>query len=355
MKKLIMALLFAVIFSGCANKTVAIETSGDALLSMDKQNVDTPKTNHDDEIESDDDTCDPAYASRVVGYLPDWSYQYYNSLDFSALTHLNIAFCNPDVNGDLSCYIPDDEMKEIVEMAHSSGVKVLAALGGAGGCDGYTPLLDTPEKMSVFNERIMNYCETYGLDGIDLDIELGANNDIWKYYCDWVSSLRELCDERGYILTTATAQWVAVNVSSETYSHFDFVNVMAYDNDLDKESHASLEYSKESLIYFNEQRGIDKDKIVLGVPFYGRGYNDDGSLDWSSYVAFSSLDESDEDNYKADRYNGIAYNGADTIRDKCELAKEYGGIMIWELTLDAEDEHSLLAVIKDEMIGDREV
>lgn len=299
-----------------------------------------------DEPEQDNDTV---HESRVVGYLPDWSYKVYGSLDFTALTHLNIAFCNPDSEGYLSCWIPDNEMKNIVNKAHSADVRVMAALGGGGGCDGYLPLIDTPEEMADFNEKIMAYCETYDLDGIDLDIELGSNHGIWNYYEDWVKSLRVLCDERGYELSTATAQWVAVNVTPETFALFDFVNVMAYDNDADESSHADMEFAQTSLQYFNVLKKIPKDKLVLGVPFYGRGYNADGKLDWNSYVAFSELIASDTANYDADLYNGIAYNGASTMRKKCFLAKEYGGIMIWELSQDAADEYSLLALIKDEM------
>lgn len=46
--------------------------------------------------------------SRVVGYLPDWAYEAYSTTDFSALTHLDIAFCNPDANGNLTTCIPDE-------------------------------------------------------------------------------------------------------------------------------------------------------------------------------------------------------------------------------------------------------
>ena len=55
-------------------------------------------------------------------------------------------------------------------------------------------------------------------------------------------------------------------------------------------------------------------------------------------------------NFNVDYYDGVAYTGAPTMREKCALAKDYGGIMIWELTLDAEGEYSLLAVIKQEML-----
>ncbi len=301
---------------------------------------------------SEDDNI--SLESRVVGYLPDWSYTAYGKTDFSALTHLNIAFCNPDTNGNLSCYIPDIEMKNIVNKAHSNDVKVFVALGGGGGCDGYLPLLDTPEEMSHFNEKIMAYCEKHNFDGIDLDIELGSSHEIWKYYEDWVTSLRILCDEKGYELSTATAQWVAVNVSSDTFNKFDFLNVMAYDNDGDDSSHADMDFAKSSLKYFNIQKKVPKDKLVLGVPFYGRGYTADGKLDWNSYVSIAELVKLDKDNYNkdfynADGYNKVAYNGAGTMAEKCGLAKDYGGIMIWEISQDSFDEYSLLAVIKENM------
>lgn len=288
---------------------------------------------------------------RVVGYLPDWSYRAYHTLDFSALTHLNIAFCNPDSDGRLFCYIPDSAMHEIVETAHENGVRVMAALGGGGGCDGYLQHLDTPEKMTAFSENIMAYCDTYDLDGIDLDIELKSSHAIWDVYADWVTMLRTLCDERELLLSTATAQWVAVRVSEETFARFDFLNVMAYDNDGSAVSHADFAYAEKCLRYFRIQRGIPAEKLVLGVPFYGRGYTADGALDWDSGVAFADLVARDPANYLSDTADGIAYNGAVTIAEKCALAQSYGGIMIWELAQDAAGEYSLLAVIKNAMLS----
>ena len=86
---------------------------------------------------------------RIVGYLPDWNYQPFSELDLDELTHINIAFCNPDENGRLFCYIPDDKLKSIVSEAHSHDVEVFAALGGGGGCDGYLQHIDTPEAMRM--------------------------------------------------------------------------------------------------------------------------------------------------------------------------------------------------------------
>ena len=242
---------------------------------------------------------------------------------------------------------PKKELKSIISNAHSHDVEVFAALGGGGGCDGYLQHLDTPEERAAFNSNIMDYCDSYDFDGIDLDIELGSSNKIWNYYGDWCAELRSLCDERDMEMSTATAQWVAEKVTPETFAQFDFVNVMAYDNDEDAHSHASYEYSVECLDYFSKKKKIPSEKLVLGVPFYGRGYTSDGELDWNSYMSFADIVSKGNEYYSADKYNGIAYNGADTIAKKAELAKGYGGIMIWELTQDAKGEQSLLKVIND--------
>ena len=171
---------------------------------------------------------------RIVGYLPDWNYQPFSELDLGQLTHINIAFCNPDENGRLYCNIPEQKLKDIISTAHSSDVEVFAALGGGDGCEGYLQHIDTPEERAEFNANIMDYCETYDFDGIDLDIELGSNHQIWDYYGDWCTELRALCDERDMEMSTATAQWVTQKVTPDTFALFDFVNIMAYDNDLDK-------------------------------------------------------------------------------------------------------------------------
>ena len=284
---------------------------------------------------------------RIVGYLPDWNYQPFSELDLGQLTHINIAFCNPDENGRLYCNIPEQKLKDIISTAHSSDVEVFAALGGGDGCEGYLQHIDTPEERAEFNANIMDYCETYDFDGIDLDIELGSNHQIWDYYGDWCTELRALCDECDMEMSTATAQWVAQEVTPDTFALFDFVNIMAYDNDLDKQSHASYEYSVECLNYFSERKQIPKDKLVLGVPFYGRGYTSDRALDWNSYMSFSDAVSKGDEYYSADVCDGIAYNGAVTMAKKAELAKNYGGIMIWELTQDAKGEKSLLKVIND--------
>ncbi len=294
----------------------------------------------------------PQEQVRVVGYLPNWSYREYENIDFSAITHLNIAFCNVGSDGQIASGISNSDMYAIIEKAEECGVKVMAALGGGGYSEPYRNLISTPQKIDTLNKNIESFCVKYGLDGIDLDIELASNDSIWNNYDEWVEALRVLCDEHDWQLSTATAQWVAGNVSAQTFELFDFINVMAYDNDTwGEKSHSSYEFAVDCLNYFHTNKTIPKEKLVLGVPFYGRGYSSNGALDWNSYQSFEDIVAIDVGNFNSDSYNGIAYTGADTMVKKCQLAKEYGGIMIWELTLDAKGEYSLLSLIGNQLNG----
>ena len=168
---------------------------------------------------------------RVVGYLPDWSYQYYTKIDFTALTHLDIAFCNPDENSNISCNIPDDTLQEIVNTAHQYNVKVMPSVATTVSTITFASLIDTPEEITKLNENLIAYCKTFGFDGIDLDIERGSTDAVWNYYGDWISALRTECNTNGLELSTATAEWTAKKVSPETFALFDFVTVMAYADD----------------------------------------------------------------------------------------------------------------------------
>jgi chitinase len=52
---------------------------------------------------------------------------------------------------------------------------------------------------------------------------------------------------------------------------FDRVEVMAYDNIVPGEEEASLTQFRSDL-YLWRGRGVPKDKLVMGLPFYGHGY-----------------------------------------------------------------------------------
>ncbi len=252
-------------------------------------------------------------------------------------------------SGYISCNIPDDTLQTIINTAHQYNVKVMPSVAATVSTVTFASLIDTPEEITKLNDNLIAYCQRFGFDGIDLDIERGSTDAVWSYYGDWISALRAECDRNGLELSTATAEWTAKKISPETFALFDFVTVMAYADDSSTVSHTTLEFGQQQMNYFTQEKQIPPDKLVLGIPFYGRGYTADGQLDRSYYKTFAQLIAADPENYDRDVYNGVAYNGATTVRVKCNYAKEFGGVMIWQLAQDADGEYSLLAVIQDEM------
>jgi chitinase len=127
------------------------------------------------------------------------------------------------------------------------------------------------------------------------------------------------------------------DILPEVFEIVDFMNIMAYDGD--GQNHSPYEYALQALDYW-EGRGLPKEKMVLGVPFYGR----------PSEATYRELVANDPQAAQSDSssYLGgmVYYNGIPTIQAKTNLALQRGsGIMIWELSQDTTDDTSLLNAI----------
>lgn len=277
---------------------------------------------------------------NVIGYLTTWNYGCYKTLDWSNLTHINIAFVNPDTNGVFKNDMGSG-LSDVVKTAHENGVKVLASLGGWGGSVNYPALVSSDSTREKLSENLIDFVKKYDLDGIDLDIEGDVDNSFWKYYEVWVDELRALCDDNGLLLTTAVGKWYSQKISDRTFAQFDLVNMMIYDNTSDH-NHASYEFALENIEYYTS-RGVDAEKLVIGVPFYARRPD-------FSYMTYDDIIAASASAFLDDVYDGYTYNGRDTMLKKCELSKDYGGIMIWELSGDANGEASLLKLIGDALL-----
>jgi GH18 family chitinase len=117
------------------------------------------------------------------------------------------------------------------------------------------------------------------------------------------------------------------------FEQLDFLNIMAYDeNDA---NHSSIDYAKASIDYWHE-RGVPREKIILGVPFYAR----------PSWASYSRYVEADAENACRDQADNNYYNGMATIRSKAAYSNSIScGVMIWELSQDTRDDTSLLRTI----------
>jgi len=284
---------------------------------------------------------------RTVGYVPTWKGAFYETLDWSALTHINVAFCNPDETGAMQVPYGGDEAKfrGLIEAAHGHGVKVVASLGGGGGGKNYPALISTPQGRTALCRNIVEYARKYGLDGVDLDLEEGEGHDLWNNYEAWVVELKEQCAKEGLLLTTAVSTWFSDDISDKTFDCFDFVNIMSYDGPF--EGHSTMKLTREMAKSYR-RRGVPRDRIVIGVPFYGRLKG--GT--WNDGLGYDEIVERWKDTpdiHNIDSVDGWGWNGMKTMKKKARLGRRYGGIMIWELSQDTTDENSLLKVIKENL------
>lgn len=106
---------------------------------------------------------------------------------------------------------------------------------------------------------------------------------------------------------------------------------MVYDGNAGS-GHSPYNFAVECGEYWTKTRGLSKDKVVLGVPFYERP-------NWASYADVVAKDPANA--YKDSAViNGttVYYNGITTMKNKTTWAcNNAGGIMIWEITQDSKN------------------
>jgi chitinase len=281
---------------------------------------------------------------RVVGYLNTWDHFPGNvrTVDFSKITHLNIAFGEVDARGDLTVI---EGLSVAVKKAHEQSVKVLISLGGAdldGTGKNWKKFTDAGH-MKAFCDRIVTYLTMNGLDGVDVDLE---GNIIGQQYGGFIKTLSEKLRPAGKLLSAAVATWYEEQVPASCLTYFDYVNIMSFDLTGPGNAaagvgqHAPYSMAVNDLAFW-KKKGVPAGKMGLGIPFYGYGFFANSA---GNEIAYKDIVRKYPGAEQKDKVgHTIYYNGIPTIREKVRLAlREAGGIMIWQLTGDAEGRWSLL-------------
>lgn len=285
---------------------------------------------------------------RCVVYFPESRglETWIDKIPYEKVTHIAYAFINPDSDG---LFITDNDywQKKLISKAHENGVRVLASLGG-GNPDAYSgsyKKLLMPDQLPAFTDHLIQFIQQQDFDGVDVDLE---SQSIDENYVHFVAALSKLLKVENKEMSAALAFWNGSRIPDDAMKLFDFINVMAYDetgpwNDK-KGNHAPYAFAKTSLKYWN-QRGVPKEKLVLGIPFYGY---EDSTNDYAvCHKMYKEIMEMNPEAWKTDRIDRLFYNGEKTVIKKVKLANNYGGIMVWEITQDAEGEHALIDVIDE--------
>lgn len=249
---------------------------------------------------------------HIIGYVAGWKDINPKSIPAEKLTHINYAFANvadgivTNMEGreerDSSNFLKLQELKK-----RNPELKLLVSIGGWTHSKGFSDAVLTAESRKKLTASGIDFLLKYNLDGLDFDWEYpalqGDNNVVRpedkENFVAMLQSFRQALDSIGevngkhYLSTIASGgfrEYLELNDLAEAQKHLDFINIMAYDfytaGDEVTGHHGNLFPSgakgraAETTVNEHIEFGVPAEKLVLGVPFYGRmwkGVNPQGN------------------------------------------------------------------------------
>ena len=275
---------------------------------------------------------------KVIGYLPYYRFDNLNQIELERCTHVNIAFINPDMEGELTAFGYD--IDPVVTAIHDAGAEAWISLAG-----GYLPpdiddawtfwTLDS--NRTTYIQSIIDYVQLHDIDGIDVDLE-------WQYVTDWYSpfvlELKAALDPLDIPLTAALpGSYRYPDINNEALEAYDWINMMVYDlrgpwDPSNPGQHSPFWWAEDCIEYWLNQ-GVPADKLTLGLPFYGYNF---ANTPVTSFT-YRYMVTQDTSYAYLDQVNDRFYNGIPTIQSKTQLAldENLSGVMMWELGQDVLD------------------
>jgi len=297
-----------------------------------------------------DDTPDTTeHTFRVTGYFYGDLINDVSKVEFEKLTDINIAFINPDYLGKFK---QKNGLAEFVQAAHQHQVKVLISIGG-GSAPTYLKDLIKPAFRGVFISNIKHLIDSLQIDGVDIDLE---GEMITNNYESFMLALKDSIKPKK-MLTAAIATYQAAKFTGPIIAALDYITIMAYDktgpwNPSNPGPHSTYEHAVNDLDIWLKKVNSKKEKLNLGVPFYGYGFNGSIVLDWKYSRIIRNYPGAE--NFDEISMNGggtMYYNGIPTMKRKTSLAMDKaGGVSIWHILADTIGNKSLLNAIQEEII-----
>ena len=282
---------------------------------------------------------------KSIGYMPSWAGNV-NAIQYSKLTHINYSFVLPNANGTLQAIPDPGKLQQLVTLGRQNNVRVSLAVGGwnDGNDSAFEALAANSGTRTTFVNALMGAVRQYNLDGIDMDWEYPDPGQSANNYTALMGQLSTALHNEGKLLTAAVVSegGTANGVQPAVFGYVDWLNIMAYDGG---SPHANYDWSINA-VNFWKNRGLPKEKAILGVPFYSR----------PNYYTYAQLVAMDPANANRDCVTAggaqQCYNGLPTIRRKTQWAMaNAGGIMNWELSQDATGANSLVSAIYETATG----
>lgn len=289
------------------------------------------------------------YLPSIRGIAPTLA-----ATDLKPYTDITLAFINPDaqgrtVNGDgMACMtdrylvpVPTQTISDAVTTIHAAGARAIGALAGAllPVCSGDWDALAAPAHRDALVSALVDLADKEKLDGLSVDIEADLLNKMVKdgTYLPFVKALSVRLHAHHKTLSSTTATYVGGMIPLGAIPAFDTVEVMTYDNAVPGQEEAAMAAYK-SALYEWLGRGVPHDRLVMGVPFYGRGY---GTYKPAyAYRDLSAVGAATGDliGEMCATCSYVTFNSPQTLTDKAHWARlKAGGVMAWEISEDTAD------------------
>jgi GH18 family chitinase len=277
---------------------------------------------------------------RGVSRLPDYRLEALDPSVAASVTDLIFFSLQPKPNGELDTgRWGDQARKKLDQVRKGHKVRLLVAVEGWGRSKGFPAVAADEKARTRFLSDLTKFCVDNKLDGADFDWEHPSNKAEEKAYVTLLAEAKRSFRPKELLVTVALAPWQ--NPGPAAYEAVDRVHVMAYDHK--GERHATPEQARADVKAFLD-RGVAKEKLCLGLRFYGRAMKDRKTA-----VSYADLVKKYKPGPDVDEAGGVYFNGMTTIRRKVRYAREsaLGGVMVWELGQDATGPSSLLRAITE--------
>nr|XP_036676791.1 mucin-2 isoform X3 [Drosophila suzukii] len=353
---------------------------------------------------------------RVVCYYTNWSVYRPGTAKFNPqninpylCTHLVYAFGGFTKDNQMK---PFDKYQDIEQggyakftglKTYNKQLKTMIAIGGWNEASSrFSPLVASNERRQQFIKNILKFLRQNHFDGIDLDWEYPAHREGGKSrdrdnYAQFVQELRaefereaEKTGRTRLLLTMAVP--AGIEYIDKGYDvpklnkYLDWFNVLTYDFhsshepsvnhhaplyslEEDSEYNYDTELNIDYSIKYYLKAGADRDKLVLGIPTYGRSYTliNEESTELGApsegpgeqgdatrekgYLAYYEICQTLKDDpewtvvqpnanvmgpYAYRRNQWVGYDDEAIVRKKAEyvVAQGLGGIMFWAIDND---------------------
>lgn len=283
----------------------------------------------------------PTREFAIVGYLPD-----YRTLDPAwgrYVTDIVYFSAGLRTSGELDTgRLNAQTLAALREMSAIYGTRIFVAVGGWERSQNFAAVATDAKLRARAVQSITAYCLENGLDGVNFDWEFPETAADRAGYVALLAEVRQAFAPHHLRVSVALAAWQ--DLGDGLYTAVDRIHVMAYDHE---GRHSTFEQAAGDILAFLD-RGAPPEKLLLGVPFYGRSLSH-----WDTAFTYAEIVARYHPAPDADEAGGIYFNGTATIQQKTRyaMAQQLGGVMIWELGQDTADDTSLLRAI-DQAISD---